>query len=53
VKKFDFEKPAVEGGFSKPLVNRRIPELPDAIPAGLNQNSFEQTVVSALKQQIC
>ena len=52
VKQSDIEKLAADAGRSKSLVNRRIPEMADAILAGLNRNSFEHPVVSALKEQI-
>jgi hypothetical protein len=52
VTKADFEKLAANAGLSKPLVNRRIPELAKAILDKLDGTSNDSLTTQALAEQI-
>jgi hypothetical protein len=52
VRKADFEKMAMDAGLSKPMVNRRIPELAGAILDGISRVAYTHPVIDAFKEQI-
>ena len=52
VTKEDFEKLAADAGLSRPLVNRRIPELADVILGKLEGISFDSATGQALAEQV-
>lgn len=52
VTKADFEKLAADAGISRPLVNRRIPELAETILGKLEGISIDSPTGQALAEQI-
>jgi hypothetical protein len=52
VTKADFEKLAADAGLSRPLVNRRIPELAETIIAKLGAVPNDSSTVQALTERI-
>jgi hypothetical protein len=43
---------AMDAGLSKPMVNRRIPELAGAILDGISRVAYTHPVIDAFKEQI-